>query len=95
MDPARCPRCGDNTTVAGWQDVPDHARYFQPDGIHWLRHMLWHFGQTTHVNLPDRFQACLACGLIWNSLPPEQLRKVVEREAVEVGEKEWEPPPID
>ena len=75
MEKVRCPRCGDNTTVAGWNDVPEHAHSFQPDGIHWLRHVLWHFGETTHVDLPDRFRACLACGLIWNSLPPEQFAR--------------------
>lgn len=94
MDCARCPRCGDDTTVAGWADLPDHALSFQPDGIHWLRHLLWHFGETTHVQLPERFLACLECGLIWNSLPPERLREVVGRESVPVGD-EWAPPPID
>jgi hypothetical protein len=67
---------------------------FQPDGIRWLRHLLSHFGETTHVRLPDRFRACLACGLIWNSLTPEQLREVLSREAVAVGD-EWTPPLID
>jgi hypothetical protein len=94
MNRTPCPRCNDNTTVVGWADAPDHARSFQPDGIHWLRHLLWHFGQTTHVRLPERFQACLACGLIWNSLPTEQLRELVGREAVVSGD-EWTPPPID
>ena len=94
MDRAHCPRCGADTTVAGWTDEPDHARSFQPDGIHWLRHLLRHFGETTHVHLPERFRACLACGLIWNSLPPEQLREVLSREAVPVGD-EWAPPLID
>jgi hypothetical protein len=95
MDHESCPKCGDNSTVAGWNDEPDHAHVFQPDGIHWLRHLLWHFGETTHVDLPDRFRACLACGLIWNRLPPEKLREVVSREAVAVGENEWQPPLID
>jgi hypothetical protein len=74
--------------------VPDHARHFQPDGIHWLRHLLWHFGETTHVDLPDRFRACLTCGLIWNSLPLDRLQELVDREAVTVGDQ-WVPPPID
>jgi hypothetical protein len=94
MDRALCPRCGEGTTVTGWTDEPDHARSFQPDGIRWLRHILWHFGETTHVHLPERFRACLACGLIWNSLPAEQLREIVEREALAVG-GEWESPTID
>ena len=70
MDRAPCPRCGDDKTVAGWCDLPDQSHLFQPDGIHWLRHLLSHFGESTHVRVPDRFRACLACGLIWNSLPP-------------------------
>jgi hypothetical protein len=74
MDRVRCPQCGGDTSVVGWTDVPDHARYFQSDGIHCVRHLLWHFGQATHVDLPDLFRACLSCALIWNSLPPEQLR---------------------
>ena len=94
MDLASCPRCGASTTVAGWTDAPNHAHSFQPDGIHWLRHLLWHFGEATHVRLPERFRACLACGLIWNSLPPERLREVIAREAVVLGD-EWVPPPID
>ncbi len=94
MDHTHCPRCGDKTTVAGWTDAPDHAVSFQPDGIHWLRHLLWHFGETTHVRLPERFRACLACGLIWNSLPPGKLREVVGREAVVVGDH-WGLPEID
>lgn len=88
------PRCGAETTVTGWNDVPDHARSFQPDGIHWPRHLLWHYGEATHVDLPERFRACLGCGLIWNSLPPGKLREVVGREAVTVGDK-WTPPSID
>jgi hypothetical protein len=67
---------------------------FQPDGIHWLRHLFRRFGESTHVRMPDRFRACQACGLIWNSLPPEQLREVLSREAVAVGD-EWTPPLID
>jgi hypothetical protein len=91
MDHARCPRCGENETVAGWTDLPEQSCSFQPDGIHWLRHILWHFGETTHVRLLERFRACLACGLIWNCLPPEQLRDLLTREAV-AGGGEWEPP---
>jgi hypothetical protein len=94
MEHVPCPRCGDDKSVAGWTDPPDKACSFQPDGIHWLRHLLWHFGETTHIRLPDRFRACQACGLIWNSLSPEQLREVLSREAVAVGD-EWEAPLID
>jgi hypothetical protein len=94
MDHAPCPRCGADTSVAGWSDSPDQSHLFQPDGIHWMRHLLWHFGETTHVRLPDRFRACLACGLIWNSLPPEELRTLLNREAVAVGD-DWAPPLID
>jgi hypothetical protein len=94
MDRTPCPRCGDDSTVTGWADKPDQPHFFQPDGIHWLRHLLWHFGQTTHVPLPERFRACLSCGLIWNSLPTEQLRELLGRESVSVGD-EWTPPPID
>jgi hypothetical protein len=85
MDRAPCPQCGDDSTVAGWADKPDHAHFFQPDGIHWLRHLLRHFGQNNHVSLPDRLRACLTCGLIWNSLDAEQLRELVGRESVANG----------
>jgi hypothetical protein len=94
MDRAPCPQCGDDSTVAGWADEPDLAHFFRPDGIHWLRHLLRHFGQNTHVSLPDRFRACLTCGLIWNSRDAEQLRELVGRESVAVGD-EWTPPTID
>ena len=75
MEHAPCPRCGADTTVVGWSDTSDQHRSFQPDGIHWLRHLLMHLGETTQIHLPDRYRACLECGLIWNSLPPEQLAR--------------------
>ena len=70
MDCSPCPRYGDNTTVAGWADLPDHARSFRPDGHEWPWYLDWTFGETTHLRLPERFRAGLACELIWNSLPP-------------------------
>jgi hypothetical protein len=94
MDRVPCPRCGDDKSVVGWTDPPEQSCSFQPDGIHWLRHLLWHFGETTHVRLPDRFRACQARGLICNSLSPEQLREVLNREGVAV-EDEWAAPLID
>jgi hypothetical protein len=94
MDHTPCPRCGDDSSVAGWTDPQEQSWLFQPDGIHWLRHLFRRFGESTHVRMPDRFRACQACGLIWNSLPPEQLREVLSREAVAVGD-EWTPPLID
>ena len=94
MEHARCPRCGTDTTVVGWSDTSDQHRSFQPDGIHWLRHLLMHLGETTQIHLPDRYRACLECGLIWNSLPPEQLRTVLSGESVAIGDV-WAAPLID
>jgi hypothetical protein len=94
MSHTPCPRCGGVRTVAGWADDPGHAASFQPDGVHWLRHLLWHCGESTHVALPDRFRACLARGLVWNRPAADQLSELVGREAATPA-AEWEPPPID
>ena len=91
MDRTPCPRCGDDKTVAGWTDGPENARSFQPDGIHWLRHLLWHFGETTHVRLPERFRACLACGLALASLNPEELRNFIDNHGTEEARHKLEP----
>jgi hypothetical protein len=63
-------------------------QYFQPFGTRWLRHLVWRFGQTTDVRMPRPYRACLDCGLVWNELSPEKLRKIIEREGIAVGDEE-------
>jgi hypothetical protein len=77
MDHARRQRCGDDRTVEGWRHLAEHPCAFQPDGIRWLQHLSWHFGETTQVRLPERIRAGPACRLSWNSLPPEQLLDIL------------------
>ncbi len=74
MDYAPCPRCSDDGAEAGWTDSEAQCSLFQPDGIYRLRQLFWHFGESIHVRMPERFRPCQACGLIWNNLPPEAMR---------------------
>ncbi len=68
MKPDLCPRCGKDRTIAGIIDEMTRQGSFQPDGIPWLQHLLWCFGQSTAARMQGQFRACLGCGLVWNSL---------------------------
>jgi hypothetical protein len=63
-------------------------QYFQPAGIHWIAHLLLRLGRTTDVRMPEPYRACVDCGLVWNNLRADKLRKILEREGITVeGEK--------
>ena len=70
------------------------GQYFQPVGIRWVKHMLRRFGQATAVMLPENYQACLHCGLVWNNLLADDLRRLMEREEIAIEAKD-EYPEID
>jgi hypothetical protein len=90
MSSKSCPRCGRNAIVTGMGAMLLGDQFFQPFGIRWLGHLLRRFGQATAVRLPEPYQACLDCGLVWNNLRPEVLRKLCERERITTGVKEKE-----
>ncbi len=83
-----CPRCGKNATVAGLGAGFQRDQFFQPFGIRWLGHLFRRFGQATAVRVPEPYQACLDCGLVWNNLVPDELRGLLEREGITIGVKE-------
>jgi hypothetical protein len=91
MSSKACPRCGKNAIVTGRGAAFPIDQYFQPFGVHWMGHLLWRFGQRTDIRMPEPYQACLDCGLVWNNLCPDKLRKIVEREGIIVLDKEKEP----
>ena len=82
-----CPRCGKDATVTGRGAMFPIDQYFQPFGVRWLGHLVWRFGRTTDVRMPSPYRACLDCGLAWNNLRPEKLRKIIEREGITVGDQ--------
>ena len=55
-----------------------------------MDHLFRRFGQATAVRLPEPYQACLDCGLVWNNLVPNELRGLLEREGITIGVKEGE-----
>src|SRR5215469_10875950 len=71
MDTDHCPKCNSKAVVAGhfpamtgWGN-----KSFEPTGTRFYFH-LWKQG----VTCPEPFRACLACGLVWTHLRPEDLR---------------------
>jgi hypothetical protein len=85
-----CPRCGKDTTVTGSVHLPAD-KVFQPDGIRLLEHFLKRLGQPTVIRLLGPYRACLDCGLVWNTLSPDELREVIRREGIAIEVKEKEP----
>ena len=53
-----------------------------------MGHLLRRFGQATDVRMPEPYRACLDCGLVWNNLYSDKLRKILEREGIAVADKE-------
>lgn len=87
-----CPRCGKSAIVTGRGAGFLRDQFFQPFGIRWVGHLLKRFGQATAVWLPEPYQACADCGLVWNNLVPDKLRGLLDREGitVRINEKESE-----
>jgi hypothetical protein len=82
-----CPRCGKNASVAGRGAAFPIDQYFQPFGIRWMGHLLLRFGKTTCVRMPEPYQACLDCGLVWNNCRPDELSEILEHEGITVGDE--------
>jgi hypothetical protein len=69
-----CPRCGAEPTTGGFIPVSRGSGpvCFIPEGC---RKTWWSMGVRFHES---PFFACLACGLVWSSLQPDELRAHVE-----------------
>jgi hypothetical protein len=75
MDTDHCPKCNSNAVVAG--RLPEIRGWgyksFEPIGMRFFR--FWQRG----VSCPEPFRACLACGLVWTRLQPEDLRAFIDK----------------
>ena len=71
MDTDHCPNCNSKMVVAGRLDL--ESRWFEPSGMRSFR--FWGRG----VSCPEPFRACLACGLVWTHLQPEDLRAFIDK----------------
>ena len=73
MDTNHCPKCNSKAVVLGRFDVRGWSQRFEPIGMRIFR--FWGQG----VSCPEPFRACLACGLVWTHLQPEDLRAFIEK----------------
>jgi hypothetical protein len=69
-----CPRCGSADVTAGWIYGRGPIVRFRPQGLG-----LWSFLLGRGVSLKNPTVACLSCGLIWSSMPPEEIRAFIKR----------------
>lgn len=77
----RCPHCGNGAVVSG--ALEDKVVFFLSGGRAWLKRLLGRAG--LHVlELPTRawFLGCTACGLVWGSLSPGELRTDLSQQGV-------------
>jgi hypothetical protein len=86
-----CPRCGGKAVMADkclgrWQ--LGRASRFEPDGLR--RFQPFRFRQSG-IPLQAGFTACLACGLVWSGVAPDELRALVERHGTEATKAQLPP----
>jgi hypothetical protein len=87
-----CPRCGKHATVTGSIPTLRGDPEFVPDGVRWLAHLCRRlFQENPVVKLLGPARACLDCGLVWTSLDPGKLHRIMQQEGIAVGVKEEEP----
>jgi hypothetical protein len=76
MDTHHCPKCNSKAVVAG--HFPEMTGWgyksFEPTGMRPFQ-LRWKQG----VSCPEPFRACLACGLVWTYLKPEDLRTFIDK----------------
>ena len=64
------------TVVAGcFMGNNRRGRFFEPYGMRFLNFRLWGRG----VFCPEPFRACFACGHVWTTLQPEDLRTFLNK----------------
>ena len=73
MDTEHCPKCNSKAVVPGRFEVRGWVQRFEPSGMRIFR--FWGQG----VACPEPFRACLACGLVWTHLQPEDLRAFIDK----------------
>jgi hypothetical protein len=76
MDADHCPMCNSRAVVAGRFPQMSGWGYksFGPTDVRSSR-FRWKQG----ISCPEPFQACLACGLVWAHLRPEDLRTFLDK----------------
>jgi hypothetical protein len=74
MDKAKCPSCGAKSVIDGdcLSFRADKASRFEPDHLRWFQVRL-----LRGIPLSGGFDACLACGLIWSRVSPEDLEQII------------------
>jgi hypothetical protein len=76
MDTDHCPQCNSKAVVAG--RFPQMRGWghqsFEPADLR-----SFHFRWKQGVSCPEPFRACLACGLVWTHLRPEDLRAFIDQ----------------
>ena len=81
MDIKRCPNCGAPTVTEGHLRHPDGYTLDALKGARFepARMRYFSFRWKKGVTLTDGFDCCLACGHVWATLTPEQLRSYISR----------------
>jgi hypothetical protein len=74
MDKNICPSCGAKSIIDGdcQSFRADKPTRFEPDHLRWFQVRL-----LRGIPLSGGFDACLACGLVWSRVTPEDLAKII------------------
>jgi hypothetical protein len=100
MDDERCPKCAASTVTPG-ETYVDYSLFFElifePDGtdISWwgpAPRWWWPFKKEkgVHIRQP-RFSCCLACGHMWTTISPADLRGYIARYGCWSAKRRLEP----
>ena len=73
MDTDHCPECHSKAVVPGRFEVRGWVPWFEPSGMRIFRF------RGRGVACPEPLRACLACGLVWTHLRPEDLRGFIAK----------------
>jgi len=87
MDPDRCPRCTSATRISGSVNMPSETRPVSLLVPHKIRFFRRKAGVT--LDRPD-FGCCPACGLVWSSVPPAELRDYIAAYGAELLKQDLE-----
>jgi hypothetical protein len=75
VDKGKCPNCGGKGVIDGdCLNMRGHKpSRFEPDDLRWFQLRL-----PPGIPLMERFNACLACGMIWSRVSPEDLARIIQ-----------------
>src|SRR4051794_23991686 len=81
----RCPECGSEAWTSGIIGCGGGhtGSYFQPRGAQWWG-IRWSWGPPRFTR---SFTACLACGLVWSYVKPDELRSFIAKECTKRGRR--------